>query len=50
MARHQLSYSRGPTSQSRDWAFNLIEDCPGKWGRYCILQNDKIMISEEEYD
>jgi hypothetical protein len=50
MARHQLSQIRGSTSQSRDWAFNLIKDYPGKWGWYCILQNDRIMISEEEYD
>jgi hypothetical protein len=32
------------------WAFDLIEDCPSKWGRYCIRQNGRIMISEEEYD
>jgi hypothetical protein len=50
MSRHQFSQSRGSTSQSRDWAFNLLKDCPGKRGRYCILQNDRIMISEEEYD
>jgi hypothetical protein len=50
MSGHQLSQSRRSTSQSRDWAFDLIGDCPGKRGRYCILQNDRIMISEEEYD
>jgi hypothetical protein len=25
-------------SQGRDWACNVVGDCPGKRGRYCILQ------------
>jgi hypothetical protein len=25
-------------SQGRDWAFDIIGDCPDKWGRYYILQ------------
>jgi hypothetical protein len=50
MSGHQLSQSGISTSQSRDWAFDLISDSPGKWGRYHVLQNDRIMISKEEYD
>jgi hypothetical protein len=36
-------------SQSRDWARNVVGDCPGKRGRYCILQKmAKILVSKEE--
>jgi hypothetical protein len=35
-------------SQSRDWACNVVRDCPGKRGRCCILQKmAKILISKE---
>jgi hypothetical protein len=33
-----LSQSGRLKSQSRDWACNVVGDCPGKRGRYCILQ------------
>jgi hypothetical protein len=33
-----LGQGRGSISQSRDWASNIIGDCPGKWGRFYILQ------------
>jgi hypothetical protein len=37
--------------QGRDWACNVIRDCPGKRGRFYVLQeNDRIVASKEEYD
>jgi hypothetical protein len=33
-----LRQSRRSISQSRDWTFDIIGDCPGKWGRYYVVQ------------
>jgi hypothetical protein len=38
VSRHQLIQSGRLKSQSRDWACNVVGDCPSKRGRYCILQ------------
>jgi hypothetical protein len=38
-------------SQGRDWAFDIVEDCPDKRGRCYILQKkDRILIRKEGYD
>jgi hypothetical protein len=44
---HQLSQSWGFKSQSRNWIYCIINDCPGSRGRHCILQGViEIMVSK----
>jgi hypothetical protein len=51
ISRHQLSQSRRLISQGRDWAYDIVGDCPGKRGRCCILQRmARILISKEGCD
>jgi hypothetical protein len=37
-------------SQGRDWSCNVVGDCPGKRGRYCILQRIERSLSKEKHD
>jgi hypothetical protein len=42
-----LSQSWGFKSQSRNWIYCIINDCPGSRGRYCVLQRMvKIMVGK----
>jgi hypothetical protein len=42
-----LSQSWGFKSQSRNWIYCIINDCPGLRGRHCILRGIvKIMVSK----
>jgi hypothetical protein len=42
-----LSQSWGFKSQSRNWIYCIINDCPGSRGRHCILQQVvKVMVSK----
>jgi hypothetical protein len=35
---HQLSQGYGIKSQGRDWACNIVRNCPSSRGRHYILQ------------